>query len=49
MAHTQVYDFVLRIESSNRYVIEIVFHDEAHTRGGGPFRMMEIVHTRRQS
>lgn len=49
MAHTQVYDFVLRIESSDRYVVEIVFHDEAHTRGGGPFRMVEIVHTRRQS
>jgi hypothetical protein len=49
VARTQVYDFVLRIESSDRYVIEIVFHDDAHTRGGGAFRMMEIVHTRRQS
>jgi hypothetical protein len=49
IGHTQVYDFRITIDGPDRYVVEIVFHDEMHTRGGGPFRMVEVVHTRSAS
>ena len=49
LGHTQIYDVVLRVDSADRYVIEIVFRDEMHTRGGPPFRVVEIIGTRRRS
>lgn len=47
--HVQVYDVVLRIDGPDRYVIEIVFQDDMHRKGGPPFKAVEIVHTRRVS
>jgi len=47
--HVQVYDVVLRIDGPDRYVIEIVFQDDMHRKGGPPFKAVEIVHTRRIS
>jgi hypothetical protein len=45
---TQEYEFRLRIVDANTYVWEVVFLDAVHTRGGGPFRMVEITNRRRQ-
>jgi hypothetical protein len=42
----QVYDFVMRDVSPDRYVSEVVFKDEAHTQGKGDFKMVEITFTR---
>ncbi|MCI0435652.1 MAG: DUF1579 domain-containing protein, partial [Gemmatimonadetes bacterium] len=47
--HRQVYEFHLEIVDEDRYVFAVVFLDDAHTRGQGPFRMLEITHTRRKS
>ena len=44
--HVQRYDFILRLVDADTYVSEIVFKDEAHTKGTGPFTMFEITHTR---
>ena len=44
--HVQRYDFILRLLDADTYVSEIVFKDEAHTKGTGPFTMFEITHTR---
>lgn len=44
---TQEYDFVLRWEDDGTWVTELIFKDEFHTRGGGPFKMMESVARRR--
>jgi hypothetical protein len=44
--HTQVYDFVMRLVSDDEYISEVIFHDEAHTKGKGPFKMLEIKYTR---
>jgi hypothetical protein len=43
---TQTYDFVLRTDGPDKYVIEIIFKDEHHTQGKGDFKAVEIVHTR---
>lgn len=45
--HTQVWDFVLRSVDANTYVWEIIFFDPWHTKGGPPFRMIEITYRRR--
>lgn len=44
---TQLYDFVLIWPDEDTFVIEIVFKDEIHTRGGPPFKMVEVT-SRRQ-
>lgn len=44
---TQEYDFVLRWEDDNTFVTQIIFKDALHTRGGDPFKMVEIVARRR--
>lgn len=48
LGHTQIYDIVLTIDGADRYVLEFIFHDEMHTRGGGPFRALQIVSTRKE-
>jgi len=45
---TQEYDFVLRWPDDGSFVTQIVFKDAYHTRGGGPFKMLETVSRRRQ-
>ncbi len=45
---TQIYDFVLSWPDADTFVIEIVFKDEMHTRGGEPFKMVESVARRRR-
>ncbi len=44
---TQEYDFVLRWQDDNTFVTRIIFKDAVHTRGGDPFKMVEIVARRR--
>jgi hypothetical protein len=44
----QIYDFVLRWPDEDTFVVEIIFKDEIHTRGGPPFRMVESIARRRQ-
>ena len=46
LEHTQIYDFVLEVIDDDTYNWSIVFHDEAHTQGGPPFKMVEITHHR---
>jgi hypothetical protein len=48
VGHTQLYDFVLSWPDEDTFVIEIVFKDEMHTRGGPPFKMVEAVSRRQQ-
>lgn len=43
---TQIYDFVLSRPSPDKYVVEIIFKDEAHTQGKGDLKEAEIVFTR---
>lgn len=45
--HTQTWDFVLRTVDDDTYVWEIIFTDPWHTKGGPPFRMVEITYRRR--
>lgn len=45
--HTQEYDFVLRFVDDDTWVTEIIFKDDAHTGGGGPFKMVEMTARRR--
>jgi hypothetical protein len=46
VGHVQEYDFVLRIESADKYTVEVIFKDAVHTQGKGEFKVVEIVHTR---
>jgi Protein of unknown function (DUF1579) len=46
--HTQTWDFVLRPIDEDTYIFEIVFTDPVHTRGGPPFKMVEITHRRQK-
>jgi hypothetical protein len=43
---TQVYDFIIRFVSADEYTYEVIFKDEWHTRGGGPFKVVAITYTR---
>jgi hypothetical protein len=43
---TQRYDMVIRIESPDRYVVEVIFKDPAHTQGKAEFKMVEVTCTR---
>ena len=43
---TQKYDFVFRTVSPDKYTVEIIFKDEAHTQGKGDLKEAEIVYTR---
>jgi len=43
---TQKWDFVLRFIDKDKYVWEVIFKDEMHTQGKGPFKMVEITSTR---
>lgn len=45
---TQLYDFVLSWPDDDTFVVEIIFKDEIHTRGGPPFKMVEVTSRRRQ-
>jgi hypothetical protein len=45
---TQLYDFVLSWPGEDTFVVEIIFKDEIHTRGGPPFKMVEVTSRRRQ-
>jgi hypothetical protein len=47
--HTQRYEFRYRMESEDRWVVELFFFDAMHTRGQGPFKLLEITSTRRRS
>jgi hypothetical protein len=47
IGHKQEYEFRVRIDDADTWTMEIVFLDEMHTRGQGPFRMVEIVNRRR--
>jgi len=42
----QLYDFVLSWPDENTFVVEIIFKDEVHTRGGPPFKMVEVTSRR---
>lgn len=46
--YTQTWEAVLEIEGPDRYVTSLVFSDSAHTRGGQPHKLIEVVHTRRE-
>ena len=46
MKFTQKWDFVLKFIDKDKYVWEVVFTDEWHTQGKGPFKMVEITSTR---
>jgi hypothetical protein len=46
MGHTQEYDIVTRFDGDDKYIQEIIFTDEMHTRGGDPVKLLEVVHTR---
>ena len=46
LGHTQIYDFVIRWTDDDTFIWEIVFKDEVHTRGGPPFKMVEITNHR---
>lgn len=46
MGHTQVYDFVVSFLDDDTWTYEVIFHDEAHTQGKGPHRMVEVNYTR---
>lgn len=39
----QQYDFILSWPDEDTFVVEIVFKDEVHTRGGPPFKMVEVT------
>jgi len=45
-AGTQLYDFVLQLETDDTYTWQIIFKDQWHTRGGEPFKMVEMRFTR---
>lgn len=47
IGHTQEYEFRVHVRDADTWTLEIVFLDEMHTRGKGPFRMVEIVSRRR--
>jgi hypothetical protein len=42
----QLYDFVLSWPDEETFVMEIVFKDSIHTRGGPPFKMVEATYRR---
>jgi hypothetical protein len=44
---TQLYDMTLRFIDENKFVMEVIFKDEAHTKGGDPFKIVEINFTRK--
>jgi len=44
--HTQTWDFALREVEADTFVFEIIFTDPAHTRGGAPFKMVEVTYRR---
>lgn len=46
MQFTQRYDFVYHFVSADEYRIEVIFKDEMHTRGGEPFKMVEVTYRR---
>lgn len=46
LGHTQLYDIVIRLIDEDSFVSEIIFKDEAHTKGGDPFRMVEVTFRR---
>ena len=44
----QLYDFVLSWPDDDTFVVEIIFKDQIHTRGGPPFKMAETTSRRRR-
>jgi hypothetical protein len=49
LQHTQLYDIVLRVVDEDTFVTEVIFKDEVHTRGGPPFKMVEVTNRRRSA
>ena len=45
---TQKYSFIMRFISPTKYVAEVVFKDEVHTKGRGDFKAVEITSTKSQ-
>ena len=45
---TQKYNFITRFISPTKYVAEVVFKDEVHTKGRGDFKAVEITSTKSQ-
>ena len=43
---TQKYSFIIRFISPTKYVEEVVFKDEFHTKGKGDFKAVEITNTK---
>jgi len=46
LGFTQQYDIVMRWVSEDEYVTEVIFKDDVHTGGEGPFKVVEVVSTR---
>lgn len=46
MKFTQKWDFVLTSTDKDKYTWAVIFKDEWHTQGKGPFKMVEITSTR---
>jgi len=46
MGGTQTYNMILRPIGPDKYILEIVFTDPYHTQGKGPFKAVEITHSR---
>lgn len=46
MGHTQKYDFVISFPSDDTWRFEVIFLDEVHTQGAGPFKMVEVNYIR---
>ena len=47
LGHTQVYDITLEWLDPDTYATEVIFLDDAHTKGDGPFRAVRVVNRRR--
>jgi len=43
LGFTQQYDIIMRLVSENEYVTEVIFKDDVHTRGEGPFKVVEVI------
>ena len=46
MDQTQIYDFVLTPLTRDSYRLEVIFKDEMHTKGGEPFKMVEVLYSK---
>ena len=49
MLGTQKYNFITRFVSPTKYVTEVIFKDEYHTKGRGDFKAVEVTSTKTSS